>query len=121
LSAGTDDGSSDDQPKTGENMTVVPLAQARGIVADVTPLPLPAGWSDPRQFATNAATRVHHVTEPLLDALANAVRSAAAQGANDTGARTAAEALRDARIALDIAITAAGRALADREVPLRTL
>jgi hypothetical protein len=61
------------------------------------------------------------VTAPLLDALTNAVGSAAAQGANDIGARTTAEALRDARIALDIAITAAGRALADREVPLRTL
>jgi hypothetical protein len=119
LSAGTDDGSSDDQPKTGENMTVIPMAL--GTVADVTPLPVPAGWSDPRQFATDAATRVHHVTEPLLDALANAVRSAAVQGSNDIGARTTAEALRDARIALDLAITAAGRALADREVPLRTL
>ena len=102
-------------------MTVIPLARARGIVADVTPLSLPAEWSDPRQFATNAATRVHHVTAPLLEALTDAVRSAAAEGTNDIGARTTAEALRDARIALDIAITAAGRALADREVPLHTL
>ena len=101
-------------------MTVIPFARARGILADVTPRPLPAGWSDPRIFATNAATRVHRVTAPLLDALTDAVRSAAAQGANDVGARTTAEALRDARIALDIAITAAGRALADREVPLHT-
>ena len=37
----------------------------------------------------------------------DAVRSAATQGTNDIGARTTVEALRDARIALDIAITAA--------------
>jgi hypothetical protein len=87
----------------------------------VSLLSLPAEWSDPRQFATNAATRVHHLTAPLLGALTDAVMSAAAQGVNDIGARTTAEALRDARIVLDIAITAAGRALAYREVPLRTL
>jgi hypothetical protein len=38
---------------------------------------------------------------------------------HDTGARRAAAELRDARIALDLAITAAGRALADRELPVR--
>ncbi|HXV93573.1 MAG TPA: hypothetical protein VD813_09770, partial [Pseudonocardia sp.] len=56
--------------------------------------------------------------EPLLAALDAAVAAAAARGINDTGARTAAEALWDARIALDFAVTAAGRALADRDVHL---
>jgi hypothetical protein len=56
----------------------------------------------------------------LLDALIETIASAGARGVNDTGARRTADTLRDARIALDIALTAAGRALADREDPVRS-
>ena len=102
-------------------MTVVSTARAGGVEADATPPPLPAEWTSSRRYATNAASRVHELTSPLLDALTDTVRSAGARGVNDTGARQAADTLRDARIALDIAITAAGRALAERDVPVRTL
>ena len=103
-------------------MTVVPLAQARGIVADVTPIPLPAGWWDPRPNTQRTPRRVFTMS-PSRCSMRWPTQSGQRlrQDTNDIGARTAAEALRDARIALDIAITAAGRALADREVPLRTL
>jgi hypothetical protein len=102
-------------------MAVISTARAGGIEANATPPPLPAEWTSSRRFATNAASRVHDVTAPLLDALTDTVRSAGARGVNDTGARQAADALRDARIALDIAVTAAGRALAERDIPIRTL
>jgi hypothetical protein len=51
----------------------------------------------------------------LLDALNTAADDATRVGATDTGARRAAAALLDARIAVHQAVTAAGRALADRE------
>jgi hypothetical protein len=78
-----------------------------------------AGRDEPRRLATNAAVVVHCETAPLLGALEDAVADAAAHGVKDTGARKAADDLRDARIALDFAITAAGRALADRKVRIR--
>ena len=58
---------------------MIPLARARGS----SPMSLRSrfrlnGVIPP--FATNAATRVHHVTAPLLEALTDAVRSAAADG-----------------------------------------
>jgi hypothetical protein len=62
---------------------------------------------------------VHRATAPLLRALEDAVATAAAQGRNDTGARRSADQLRDARIALDLAVIAAGRTLADREHHIR--
>jgi hypothetical protein len=65
-------------------MSVIPLGRARGIVAGVTPLRLPAERGDSRQFVTNTATRVHHLTAPLLGALTDALRSAAAQGVHDS-------------------------------------
>jgi hypothetical protein len=73
----------------------------------------------PRDEAAGIARSVHNTTAPLLAALEGAVSAAAADGANDTGARRVADALRDARIALDLAVLAAGRALADREVHIR--
>jgi hypothetical protein len=51
----------------------------------------------------------------MLDALNSAADDATRVGATDTGARRAAAALLDARIAVHQAVTAAGRALADRE------
>jgi hypothetical protein len=51
----------------------------------------------------------------LLGALSAAADEAARLGTTDTGARRAADALLDARIAVHQAITAAGRVLADRE------
>jgi hypothetical protein len=101
-------------------MTVIPLSRPRGIADDVASLPLSAEWADPRHFATNAAGIVHDVTGRLLNALTETMASAGARSVNDTGARRTADTLRDARIALDIALTAAGRALADREVRIRT-
>ena len=100
-------------------MTVIPLPSAIRTGTDSEPYIPATGWVKPRHLATNAAVLVHHETAPLLCALEDAVAAAAAQGINDTGARTAADELRDARIALDFAITAAGRALADREVRIR--
>ncbi len=95
-------------------MTVIPLPSAIRTSTDSEPYTQTTDWAEPRYLATNAAVLVHRETAPLLRALEDAV--AAAQGAKDTGARKAADELRDARIALDFAITAAGRALADREV-----
>jgi hypothetical protein len=100
-------------------MTVIPLPSAIRIGTDSEPYTPMASWAEPRHFATSAAGRVHNSTAPLLGALEDAVATAAAQGINDTGARRAANELRDARIALDLAIVAAGRTLADREVRIR--
>jgi hypothetical protein len=100
-------------------MTVIPLPITNRISVGSPPHTETAGWAEPRHLATNAAGLVHHETAPLLGALEDAVATAAARGVNDTGARRAADDLRRARIALDFAITAAGRALADREVRIR--
>jgi hypothetical protein len=100
-------------------MTVIPLPSAIPIGTGSQRYTQTAGWAEPRHLATSAAVLVHCETAPLLSALEDAVADAAAQGVRDTGARKAADDLRDARIALDFAITAAGRALADREVRVR--
>ena len=100
-------------------MTVIPLPSAAQIGTGSQPYTRTADGVEPRHLATNAAVLVHCETAPLLSALEDAVADAAAQGVKDTGARKAADDLRDARIALDFAITAAGRALADREVRIR--
>ena len=93
-------------------MTVIalPLADRSGTGAG------PAGMVPARRCAADAAALVHDATAPLLSALEDAVRAAAERGTNDTGARRAAAALCDARIALDLAVSRAGRALADREI-----
>ena len=77
------------------------------------------GRAEPRNHATSASGLVHEATGRLLAALEGAAATAAAQGINDTGARRAAAELVDARIALDLAITAAGRTLADRVVDIQ--
>jgi hypothetical protein len=100
-------------------MAVIPLPSATRIGTDPAPYTPISGWAEARHFATSTAGLVHRATAPLLVALEEAVAAAAAEGVNDTGARKTADALRDARIALDIAITAAGRSLADRELPIR--
>ena len=100
-------------------MTVIPLPSAIHIGTGSDPYTPATSWAEPRHLATNVAGLVHHETAALLGALENAVPAAAAEGINATGARRAADELRDARIALDFAITAAGRALADREVRIR--
>jgi hypothetical protein len=100
-------------------MTVIPLPSATRIGNDFEPYARTSGWAEPRDFATGAAGLVHRATAPLLHALEDAVAGAAAQGINDTGARKAADQLRDARIALDLAVIAAGRTLADREHDVR--
>jgi uncharacterized membrane protein YdbT with pleckstrin-like domain len=100
-------------------MTVIPLPSATRIGTGSQPYTETTAWVEPRHLATNTAGLVHHETAPLLSALEHAVAAAAAEGVNDTGARRAADDLRRARIALDFAITAAGRALADREVRIR--
>jgi hypothetical protein len=79
----------------------------------------PGGRAEARQHATRASGLVHEATAPLLAVLEDCVAAAAVEGINDTGARRTAAALLDARIALDLAIAAAGRALADRDVHLR--
>jgi hypothetical protein len=71
--------------------------------------------SEPRSFATSANQQIDAAIQHLLSALNAAAEDAAGAGATDTGARRAAAALLDARIAVHQAITAAGRALADRE------
>ena len=71
--------------------------------------------SEPRSFAMHANQQIDVAVQHLLDALNAAAEDAARIGAADTGARRAAAALLDARIAVHQAITAAGRALADRE------
>jgi hypothetical protein len=98
-------------------MTVIPLPSATR--TDSEPYARVPGRAEQRDFATSTAGLVHRATAPLLHALEDAVATAAAQGINDTGARRSADQLRDARIALDVAITAAGRALADREHHIR--
>ena len=100
-------------------MTVIPLPSATRIGTDSEPYARVPGRAEPRDFATSTAGLVHRATAPLLHALEDAVATAAAQGINDTGARKSADQLRDARIALDLAVTAAGRTLADREHPIR--
>jgi hypothetical protein len=71
--------------------------------------------SEPRSFATSANQQIDAVIQHLLSALNAAADDAIGAGATDTGARRASAALLDARIAVHQAITAAGRALADRE------
>jgi hypothetical protein len=71
--------------------------------------------SDPRSYASSANQQIDAAIQHLLSALNAAADDAALLGAADTGARRAAAALLDARIAVHQAITAAGRALADRE------
>jgi len=100
-------------------MTVIPLPGATRTGTESEPHARVPGRSEPRDFATSTAGLVHRATAPLLHALEDAVATAAAQGINDTGARKSADQLRDARIALDLAVTAAGRTLADREHPIR--
>jgi hypothetical protein len=71
--------------------------------------------SEPRLFAMGASHQIDQATQLLLRALDATVDDAARVGRTDTGARRAADALLDARIAVLQAVTAAGRALADRE------
>lgn len=71
--------------------------------------------SEPRSFAMSANQQIDAAIQHLLSALNAAADDAARAGATDTGARRAAAALLDARIAVHQAITAAGRTLADRE------
>jgi hypothetical protein len=70
---------------------------------------------EPLRYAVGANRQIAHATELLLGELNAAIEDAARLGATDTGARRAAAALVDARIAVHQAVTAAGRALADRE------
>ena len=70
---------------------------------------------EPGHYAMGANQQIHGATQFLLGALNAAVEDAARLGAVDTGARRAAEALIDASIAVHQAVTAAGRALADRQ------
>ena len=104
--------------KQVSTMTVIALPSATRIGTDLEAYNAVTTWSEPRDFATSAAGLVHGATAPLLRALEAAVADAAVEGVNDTGTRKAADALRDARIVLDLAVTAAGRALADREIPV---
>jgi len=63
-------------------MSVIPLGRARGIVAGVTPLRLPAERGDSRQFVTNTATRfsiVARVHGGGLTGQAGAIRMALAR------------------------------------------
>jgi hypothetical protein len=71
--------------------------------------------AEPLRYAMGANSRIEETTELLLGALNAAVDDAARAGTTDTGARRAAAALLDARIAVHQAVSAAGRALADRE------
>jgi hypothetical protein len=75
---------------------------------------LPAS-PEPRTFAMSANQQIDTAIQHLLSALNAAADDATRLGATDSGARRAAAALLDARIAVHQAITAAGRALADRE------
>ena len=100
-------------------MTVLTLPSATRIGTHPEPYSPVTGWADARHVATSTAGLVHRATASLLGALEDAIAAAAAQGVNDTGARRTADELRDARIALDIAITAAGRTLTGREVRVR--
>jgi hypothetical protein len=71
--------------------------------------------AEPLRYAIGANRQIAEATQLLLSALNAAVDDAARVGTTDTGARSAAAALLDARIAVHQAVTAAGRALADRE------
>jgi hypothetical protein len=77
---------------------------------------------EPSSYAMGANQQIHAATQLLVSALNTAVEDAARIGAVDTGARRAAAALVDASLAVHQAVTAAGRALADRsctvEVPV---
>jgi hypothetical protein len=90
-------------------MTAAPCGADRA-----TPATLPSS-SEPRSFAMNANQQIDAAIQHLLSALNTAADDATRFGATDTGARRAAAALLDARISVHQAITAAGRALADRE------
>lgn len=100
-------------------MTVIPLPSPNRVGPDSEPHTRVPGRAEPREFATSTAGLVDRATAPLLRTLEDAVAAAAAEGLNDTGARRAADQLRDARIALDLALIAAGRTLADREHHIR--
>jgi hypothetical protein len=63
----------------------------------------------------SANQQIDAAIQHLLSALDAAAQDATRLGTTDTGARRAAAALLDARIAVHQAITAAGRALACRE------
>jgi hypothetical protein len=75
--------------------------------------------ADPLRYATGVNRQIAEATQLLLSALNAAIADTASLGTSDTGARRAAAALLDARIAVHQAVTAAGRALADRERPVR--
>jgi hypothetical protein len=90
-------------------MTAAPCATERAAI-DFLP-----SCSEPRLYAMGASRQITEATQLLLRALNSAVDDAARLGSTDTGARRAADALLDARIAVLQAVTAAGRALADRE------
>jgi hypothetical protein len=79
-----------------------------------TPATLPSS-SEPCSYAMNANQQIDAAIQHLLSALNAAADDATRLGTSDTGARRAAAALLDARIAVHQAVTAAGRALADRE------
>lgn len=72
-------------------------------------------YAEPVRYSMGANLQITEATQLLLSALNAAVDDAARVGTTDTGARQAAAALLDARIAVHQAVTAAGRALADRE------
>jgi hypothetical protein len=74
-----------------------------------------AACAEPLRYAMGANRQIAEATQLLLSALNAAVDDAARVGTTDTGARRAAAALLDARIAVHQAVTAAGQALADRE------
>jgi hypothetical protein len=90
-------------------MTTAPCDAERATV-DYIP-----SCSEPRLFAMGASRQIDQATQLLLRALDATVDDAARVGSTDTGARRAADALLDARIAVLQAVTAAGRILADRE------
>ena len=71
--------------------------------------------AEPLRYAIGANRQITEATQLLLSALNATVDDAARVGTTDTGARRAAAALLDAHIAVHQAVTAAGRALADRE------
>ena len=71
--------------------------------------------TEPVRYAMSANGQIVEATKLLLRALNAAADDAARVGTTDTRARRAAAALLDARIAMHQAVTAAGRALADRE------
>jgi hypothetical protein len=100
-------------------MTVIAFPTADAVRGGPRDAAHPSGRVEGRHHATRASALVHEATAPLLAVLENCVATAAVQGINDTGARRTADALLDARVALGLAIAAAGRALADREVHMR--